>query len=67
MQQETGKPPPPNVTPKMARDRAGSDHSGHMSDTTTCSCVASSIEKASTDFMHLNNSIVINDYQPKIV
>ncbi|XP_029175810.1 espin [Nylanderia fulva] len=45
--QETGKPPPPNVTPKMARDRAGSDHSGHMSDTTTCSCVASSIEKCS--------------------
>ncbi|XP_011254235.1 espin [Camponotus floridanus] len=45
--QETGKPPPPNVTPKMARDRAGSDHSGHMSDTTTCSCVTSSIEKCS--------------------
>ncbi|XP_039312247.1 espin isoform X2 [Solenopsis invicta] len=45
--QETGKPPPPNVTPKMARDRAGSDYSGHMSDTTTCSCVASSIDKCS--------------------
>ncbi|KAM0734998.1 hypothetical protein ACS0PU_011111 [Formica fusca] len=45
--QETGKPPPPNVTPKMARDRAGSDHSGHMSDTTTCSCVTGSIEKCS--------------------
>ncbi|KAL0112806.1 hypothetical protein PUN28_012220 [Cardiocondyla obscurior] len=45
--QETGKPPPPNVTPKMARDRAGSEYSGHMSDTTTCSCVASSIDKCS--------------------
>ncbi|EZA50049.1 hypothetical protein X777_11713 [Ooceraea biroi] len=45
--QETGKPPPPNATPKMARDRTGSDYSGHMSDTTTCSCVASSIEKCS--------------------
>ncbi|XP_012542288.2 espin [Monomorium pharaonis] len=45
--QETGKPPPPNVTPKMARDSAGSDYSGHMSDTTTCSCVASSIDKCS--------------------
>ncbi|XP_011704680.1 PREDICTED: espin [Wasmannia auropunctata] len=31
----------------MARDRAGSDYSGHMSDTTTCSCVASSIDKCS--------------------
>ncbi|XP_018051616.1 PREDICTED: espin isoform X1 [Atta colombica] len=46
-EQETGKPPPPNVTPKMARDHAGSDYSGHMSDTTTCSCVASSIDKCS--------------------
>ncbi|XP_025156038.1 espin isoform X2 [Harpegnathos saltator] len=44
--QETGKPPP-NVTPKMARDRSGSDYSGHMSDTTTCSCVASSMDKCS--------------------
>ncbi|XP_032666801.1 espin isoform X2 [Odontomachus brunneus] len=43
---ETGKPPP-NVTPKMARDRSGSDYSGHMSDATTCSCVASSMDKCS--------------------
>nr|XP_012216328.1 PREDICTED: espin isoform X1 [Linepithema humile] len=45
--QETGKLPPPNVTPNMARDRSGSDYSGHMSDTTSCSCVASSIDKCS--------------------
>ncbi|XP_020288733.1 espin [Pseudomyrmex gracilis] len=45
--QETGKSLPPNVIPKMARERAGSDYSGHMSDSTTCSCVASSIEKCS--------------------
>lgn len=59
MQQETGKPPPPNVTPKMARDRAGSDYSGHMSDTTTCSCVASSIDKVRVDFTQIQIFYII--------
>ncbi|XP_043677429.1 espin isoform X2 [Vespula pensylvanica] len=36
-----------NVSKKMSRDRSGSDYSENMSDVTTCSCMASSVEKCS--------------------
>ncbi|OAD57023.1 hypothetical protein WN48_02822, partial [Eufriesea mexicana] len=37
-----------DVTGGMARDRSGSEYSENMSDTTTCSCTASSVDKASS-------------------
>ncbi|XP_053986968.1 uncharacterized protein LOC128880669 [Hylaeus volcanicus] len=36
-----------DVTGRMARDRSGSEYSENMSDATTCSCTASSIDKCS--------------------
>ncbi|XP_043504259.1 J domain-containing protein DDB_G0295729 [Polistes fuscatus] len=36
-----------NVSKKMSRDRSGSDYSENASDVTTCSCMASSVEKCS--------------------